>query len=341
MKKEHALSLFIRDWKKYLIEKGYPEYYGKSIFSWLHEKKVEDPQKMSDLPKKLRDALQEDFSFSSLTLVGKKKSIEDQVVKFLWRRENGSLIESVWLPYPNRISVCISVQSGCTLDCSFCATGKLPFRGNLSRGEMLEQVYKMQKIMGIPVKNVVFMGMGEPFYNYENSIKAAHLLHHPFGLQLGKRRITLSTVGIFPRIKQFVEEKEPFQLAISVHALFPKKREELMPIERKYPILEILEYLYEKRKLLRKNQLTIEYILIPGWNMYPEDAKRLIYWAKRLNTKVNLIPLNTSFEGFRRPTQEEIDAFWYRLYQGGILVFNRRSPGYKIQAACGQLAATF
>jgi 23S rRNA (adenine2503-C2)-methyltransferase len=337
MGKPEILALSEEELAAYLVADGHKKFRARQVFQWLHLKQVFDVRQMTNLKADFQDYLTEKFAFPEFRILNEVKSPSDQTAKYLFEFGNKQ-VESVWLPYENRQSICISVQSGCSLDCSFCATGKIAFKGNLTTGQILSQVYGTQQLYDRRITNVVFMGMGEPFYNYDNSIKAANLLAHQHGMNISRRRITLSTSGVLPGIKRFIEEKQPYRLALSLHAVFAEKRRAIMDIEEKFAFEEILEYLREHRKDMQQGQLMFEYIMIDGFNIFPEDAKELARWAKLLNAKVNLIPLNTAFNGMRRPTEEKIDDFWRQLFERGILAINRRSPARDIDGACGMLA---
>jgi len=292
---------------------------------------------MTNLKTDFHDYLRENFSFPEFSILNENQSPVDKTAKYLFAFDKKE-VESVWLPYENRQSICISVQSGCSLDCSFCATGKIAFKGNLSTGQILSQVYGMQQMHDRRITNVVFMGMGEPFYNYDNVIKAASLLSHKHGMNISRRRLTLSTSGVLPGIRRFVEEKQPYRLALSLHAVFAEKRKQIMDIEEKFSFIEVLEYLGGKRAELQQGQLMFEYIMIDEVNISENDAKELARWAKLLRAKVNLIPMNTEFNGMRRPSDEKIYAFWRQLVERDVVAINRKSPAKDIDGACGMLA---
>ncbi|MFO1471494.1 MAG: 23S rRNA (adenine(2503)-C(2))-methyltransferase RlmN [Turneriella sp.] len=320
-----------------LVADGHKKFRAQQVFQWLHLKQVFDVRKMTNLKADFQDYLTEKFIFPDFKVLNETKSAADQTAKYLF--EFGSKqVESVWLPYENRQSICISVQSGCSLNCSFCATGKIQFKGNLTAGQILSQVYGMQHLYERRITNVVFMGMGEPFYNYDNSIRAADLIAHQHGMNISRRRITLSTSGVLPGIKRFVEEKQPYRLALSLHAVFAEKRREIMDIEEKFPFEEVLEYLREHRGDMQQGQLMFEYIMIDGINIFPDDARELARWAKLLKAKVNLIPMNTSFNGMHRPTDDKIYDFWRQLVERDVVAVNRKSPAKDIDGACGMLA---
>ncbi len=327
----------LKEWEYWVQKAGHPRYRAGQIFAWLHRLNATDVVEMGNLPQALRARLATEFVWPREAQESRALGA-DGTAKLLYLFPREKVVETVWLPYEKRQSICISVQSGCSLNCSFCATGKIDFKGNLSAGEIVAQVYLTQKAMGRRVTNVVFMGMGEPFYNYDNVMKAADLLNDPNGMNIGARHITISTSGILPGIERFIQEKRPYGLALSLHAVFPDKRAQLMNIEEKYPFQQVVGYLERNRASMRKSRLTFEYIMIREKNMGYEDARELARLARRLRAKVNLIPLNTSFGGMVRPSEEEIQQFHGMLSEFGITAMNRRSPGKDIDAACGMLA---
>ena len=318
------------------VKAGYPKFRAQQVFQWLHLKQVLDVAEMTNLKADFKAYLTENFSFPEYVIRQKTISPVDQTAKYLFGFKEKS-VEAVWLPYENRQSICISVQSGCSLDCSFCATGKIKFNGNLTAAEIISQVYGLQKLYDRRITNVVFMGMGEPFYNYDHVMRAAEILAHQNGMNLSRRRITISTSGVLPGIKRFIEEKQPYRLALSLHAVFATTRRTIMDIEEKFSFTEVLEYLYQKRHELQQGQLMFEYILIDGVNISQKDADELARWAKRLKAKVNLIPMNTEFNGMKRPDEKTIYDFWRRLVEQKIVAVNRKSPAKDIEGACGML----
>ncbi|MCB1137813.1 MAG: radical SAM protein [Leptospiraceae bacterium] len=252
------------------------------------------------------------------------------------------VFESVWIVSDGRDertrkTLCISSQAGCTLNCSFCATGTLPFIGNLRTYEILDQIYQIVHLRQERITNVVFMGMGEPFHNYDNVIRAARILNHPEGLHLSARHITISTAGVVPAIHRFIDERQPFNLAISLNHPDPEKRKPLMDVTERHSLQELLQAARRYTTELRR-RITFEYIMIPGQNMDPEDLDKLIRIARKLRCKINLIPLNTTLQGWRAPTAAEIMDFQNALRNAGILAFNRGSPGKDVDGACGMLA---
>jgi 23S rRNA (adenine2503-C2)-methyltransferase len=334
--KPHLLDFNLREWSEYVEGIGHKKYRAKQIFEWLHKHLEFDVTRFTNLPEDIKLHILEDFYATPAAIVKHLKSA-DGTEKILFGMRDGKFVETVWLKLRNRNTVCVSSQSGCSLFCEFCMTAKGKFKGNLSTGEILEQVYVFKRLVGETVNNVVVMGMGEPLMNYDSVMKACNLLNHDFGLNIGLRRITVSTAGVLPGIKKFIANGEPYNLAISVHSLNHDVRAKIMDAEQKWPIADVVKYLVENKQNLKKNKLTIEYLMIGGLNMTTRDAKELGYLAHKLDAKINLIPLNAEFNGYTRPDEKAIDIFFQIVKQCDVQVFNRSSPGYDIQAACGML----
>lgn len=328
--------------QEYFVQRGEPAYRGLQAFRRINRHLAVDYSEFSDFSKELRGRLAVDAPLPRFLLRDSIRS-EDGTEKFLFEIETGRRsgkpieIETVWLVAPRRKTACISSQAGCALNCSFCATGKLKFRGNLEAWQIVDQVYELIRQRGEPPTNIVFMGMGEPFLNYENVLRAAHLLHHPDGLNLGARHITISTSGIIPGIERFIKDREPFNLAVSLNHPDPAERGKIMGIDRKYPLEKLLASVRKFTRTLRRT-ITFEYIMIPGVNMSEENARQLVKIARRIRCKINLIPLNTTLSGFRPPSPGEIERFQEILFAADLAVFNRGAPGRDINAACGMLA---
>ncbi|PJZ75385.1 23S rRNA (adenine(2503)-C(2))-methyltransferase RlmN [Leptospira neocaledonica] len=324
-----------------ISELGEKPFRAKQIYNGLYTNRYESWEEFSTIGKDLKDKLKEKFYFSSISVAKHLKSI-DGTQKFTFESVPGSgkEFESVWIPSGDggRKTICISSQVGCTLNCKFCATAKLPYQGNLKAGEIIDQILQVEKIVGDRATNIVFMGMGEPMHNYFNVMRAAELLHDGEALGMGAKRITISTSGVVNGIRRFIENKEPYNLAISLNHPDPNGRKEIMDIEEKFALPELLDAALEYTKVL-KRRITFEYVMIPGVNMSGEDAKKLVKIARRLDCKINVIPLNTEFYGWRRPTDQEIDEFLRHLEPAGVPILNRRSPGKDINGACGMLAA--
>lgn len=343
----------IEELKEFFVKLNEPSYRAKQTFLRIHKYLANDIEEFTELPKKLREYIRENQLFPVLNL-SDTESIEDDskdkgTQKFIFEYQNpkiskSRIFESVWIVSEKRRTACISSQSGCSLNCVFCATAKIPFKGNLSTWQILQQIYQMIRFRKIYVNpkekltNVVFMGMGEPFYNYDNVLKAAKILNHPDGLNIGARHITISTAGVIPGIERFISEKQPFNLAISLNNPFNDERSFLMDVNKKYPLEDLLKVVKKYTKLYHRN-ITFEYILIPNVNMSESHIKEILRIANYIkNCKFNLIPLNTNFNQWRAPTEEEILNFQQKLREKGILAFYRGSPGKKIHAACGMLA---
>ena len=335
-KKEHLLGKSQDHWELWLKTSNEPAYRSKQILQGLTSGGHIDPMNLTNLPQKLRAKLSSDFFLPTIAELETEKG--SGTSKFLIEADPGKVIETVWLPYEDRISLCVSIQAGCSLDCSFCATGKMSFKGNLSVGGVLAQVNLAQQRMNQKITNIVFMGMGEPFYNYENTIQSAEILNANEAYNIGAKKITISTSGVLPAIESFIQSRQPYTLALSLHSAIPEKRKVLMDIEHRYPLKEIASLLQKERGRLKPNQLTLEYIMIANFNMEQADLKAVSKLARRLNAKVNLIPLNTAYGEYRRPTEQQMDKFWLDLKSEGVVAINRRSPGYSIAAACGMLA---
>jgi len=270
---------------------------------------------------------------------------KDTTLKYLFRLDDGALIESVLIPASpalygeasDRRTLCVSTQVGCAYGCKFCASGLDGWSRNLQPGEIVDQVLRVEELSNEKINNIVFMGMGEPLANYENLMKAVTIINAPWGIGLGARHITISTSGLAPQIKLLADQPLQVRLAISLHGATDEVRQQIMPVNRKYPLamlIEACEY-YTQRK---KQWLTFEYILIEGINDRPEDARALVRVARKVKAKVNCIPYN-KVEGleWKRPDEARQDAFMAILEAARIPATIRREKGHDIAAACGQL----
>ena len=318
---------------------NYPKFHGAQIYKWLFQKKCNSVNEMSDLPLDLKNKLSEKFELDALSVFKKQKSKIDNTIKFLLKTLDAQFIETVSMIEDNRHTVCISSQIGCNVDCDFCATGKMGFKRNLSVGEILEQLLIVNKNVNHKVTNIVFMGMGEPFLNYNNVIKASQILSNPKGFNLSTKRITISTAGILPKIEKYILEKHKYKLAISLNASNDVTRKKIMPINKKWDIdkllLAIKKYSFNKHRIIM-----FEYVLLKDFNDSDEDALELSRLLKNITCKINLIPFNEIYGEYKRPDQERIDSFAKILFdnRGDYRVFIRWSKGEDINAACGQLA---
>ena len=321
---------------------GAPAYRGEQVFRWLHEHGVESTDEMSNVPQALRDALGASLPLRPLR-TDVVQEARDGTRKLRFRTHDDRSIESVLIPDDDqdrdKLTLCVSSQVGCAMDCGFCATATLGYGRNLTAGEIVEQVYRATKLAGRRPTNLVFMGMGEPMHNLDNVTRALGLLQHPWGLHFSPRRITVSTVGLVPGIEKLSQLSPAPNLAISLNATTDEVRDRIMPVNRKWPIAKLLEAA-RKFPLSHGRYVTFEYVLLAGVNDSADDADRLVRLLRGMTCKVNLIPWNP-FPGpvFERPTPERIRAFQERLRAASMTVYIRTPRGDDIDAACGQLAA--
>jgi 23S rRNA (adenine2503-C2)-methyltransferase len=322
-------------------EWGQPSYRALQFWQGLYQQLWSRPEEFSTFPKELRQELEVEFSFSYLHEAERLSSKDKQTTKVLFILPDGQPIETVLMRYEERNTLCISTQAGCAMGCVFCATGQMGFRRNLSSGEIVEQVRyfaRQLKTDGERVTNIVLMGMGEPFHNYDATMAAIDRLGDPQGFNMGARRFTISTVGLIPAIKRFTEEKRQVGLAISLHSTQDDHRSSMLPINKRYPIKDLLQACREYVSITGR-RLTFEWALIQDVNDSPEEAKRLANLLRGLNCHVNVIPLNPT-KGYsgERSTRERVAAFRDVLVKAGISCTVRVRRGIDIQAGCGQLA---
>ena len=317
----------------WVAEQGFPSYRASQIHRRLWQAPVEDWQRATELPGSLRAQLQQVFPLFRLETDTVQLS-SDGTRKYLWRLADGEAIESVLIPSGTRRTLCISSQAGCALKCSFCATGRMGFRRNLTPFEIAGQVREI--VLAHPDEkptNVVFMGMGEPLLNWPAVDVSLSILNHPDGLGIGARHITVSTVGILPGMAEFAKRPEQFRLAISLHAPTSAQRLTMMPIEKKYDLDSVLKAAEAFRK-----RITFEYVMIEGFNDSDADATHLGKLARRTGALVNILPLHPGGAPELTPTAvSRIRAFSERLRNYGVEAVVRRSRGLDIDAACGQL----
>jgi len=320
----------LADW---LAARGEPAYRAKQILPRLWRRPVASWEDATELPATLRRGLAEAYPIGRLTLAARQVS-RDGTEKYLWDLGQGEAIESVLIPEGKRRTLCISSQEGCALGCVFCATGRMGFRRNLTAGEIAGQVRELLLLdPALRPTNVVFMGMGEPLLNWDAVDSALTILNHPDGFGIGARHITVSTVGILPNLAKLARRAEQFRLALSLHAPTPELRYELMPIEKKYRLADVLAGLRQFRR-----RVTLEYVLIGGRNDALEQADALAKLARPLAALVNLLPLHPGGAPDLTPSgRAQMLAFERRLKQHGVAAVLRRSRGLDISAACGQL----
>lgn len=337
--------------RKFVEDLGEKKYRAAQLYGWLYAKSARSFDEMTDISKDFRNTLSEVASVIGVRETARKVS-SDGTTKFLFTLEDGYAIESVLIPpdrnSPNaesRLTLCLSTQVGCPLDCKFCATGTMGFTRNLTCGEIIDQVLHVQHQNDRRITNLVYMGMGEPMLNYENVMKSIDIITDDKSLNIGTRHITLSTAGYANKIRQMADEGRKVKLALSLHSLDNEKRTMLMPITKKYPVGELidsLEYYYRKSR----HRPTFEYILFNDFNDTEADIKKFITLSKRIPCKVNIIPFHSidfthpsGFAGSLRPTsQSRVERFADSLRNADITVMIRTSSGEDIEAACGQLA---
>ncbi len=320
---------------------GEKKYRAKQIWEWLWKKGANSFEKMTSLSVDFRQKLKDSFEFKSIEIDQMVKS-EDKTTKIRFITEDNNLLEGVLIPSSTRTTACISVQSGCPLGCKFCATGQLPFQRNLSEGEIFDQIMILNLLSETdynkPLSNIVIMGMGEPFLNYQAVYNVIKRITSSDGLGISPKRITLSTSGIAPEIIRFADDNCGVQLAISLHSANQMYREQIMPIAKKYPLgdlIKALKYYSEKTR----ERITIEYLLMDGINDTLNDAQELAQFCKNFPVKINLISYNEVPNiDFKKSSMETVKDFANFLEQKNIIVNIRRSRGNDIAAACGQLA---
>ena len=329
-----ALTELVRSW-------GEPAYRAKQIWQGLYKNIWINPSEFSNLPKSLREKMEVNLRFDVLSPTLKLDSTDGQTRKTLFRLPDGRQVEAVLMRYDRRKTLCISTQVGCAMGCTFCATGQMGFTRHLSSGEIVAQVMYYARLLqaeGEVVTNVVLMGMGEPFHNYNNTMQAIDRLNDPEGYNFGARRFTISTSGLVPAIRQFAQEKRQINLAVSLHATEDEKRSSMMPVNKRYDIEELIAACREYVQLTGR-RITFEWALIHEINDTPEEARKLSALLKGLLCHVNAIPLNptTGYSG-QATTRERALAFKEVLEKNGIPCTIRMRRGIDIQAGCGQLA---
>jgi 23S rRNA (adenine2503-C2)-methyltransferase len=331
-------NLELAELESALEARGHKRFHARQIFRWIYKHGVTDVDAMSDLSRDLRTTLSRDFVLTTPALAQRERSI-DGTEKFLLRLADGRHLESVFIPDTPAMTFCISTQVGCAMACAFCLTGKMGLVRNLSAGEIVGQVRVLAAALQLRDKkfNIVLMGMGEPLHNYDETMRALRILADEHGFDMSPRRITLSTVGLLPALERLATEKVMPNLAISLHAPTDLQRGELVPLNRKYGVADIVEAC-RRFPLNRRSRITFEYVLLAGVNDSPQDARKLARLVVGIKSKVNLIPLNAAAGiPFERPSDEAIDRFAKIVADHGVTVSVRKSRGRDIRAACGQL----
>ena len=362
--KKSLLGESFESFESAIVEAGFPKYRTSQVFNWIFKKQVRDWSEMCNLSEDLLDWLRQNYSLDTTEILLKKAS-NDVTDKFLIQLEDKRMIETVLIRAPqegvgldkSRKTVCVSIQVGCAYGCKFCASGLMGYKRNLYPSEVIAQLLHMSRVDAaepnsnstgacgvsshksdrVSFDNIVFMGMGEPLANYENLVQVLRIMNASWGLNIGARRITVSTSGLAPEIERLAEEGIPIRLAISLHGATNAVRERIMPINKRYP-LEVLIPAAEKFQKRHGRMLTLEFILIEGVNDSLEQARALAKIAKRLHAHVNCIPYN-KVEGleWKRPSVSRQNAFVRVLKEARTSVTIRREKGHSINAACGQL----
>ena len=333
-------GLFPEELAQHVADMGLERYRTRQLVDWLYNKGVTDFEAMTNLSIETRKKLADGFNLLKLNTVGEIKSPGEDTLKFLFELPDQRRVESVLMWDGKRRTVCVSSQVGCPLDCKFCATGRMGLLRNLTAAEIVEQVLYAQRFLrdqDDALTNVVMMGMGEPLLNFEQVIRAIRLMNLDYGAAIGIRRITLSTAGHVPGIERLAQEELKIGLAVSLNATTDAQRSQIMPINRKWPIAELLEAVKNFYNRIGR-RVTFEYVLLHGLNDTPEDARRLIDLMRNIPCKINVIPWNPIDGGvYERPPQAVIDRFIDILTQAGLTATVRYSKGDDIGAGCGQL----
>ncbi len=321
--------------ENYFIGHGEKKFHADQLFSWLYEKKIKSFSEVTDIKQEFLDVLKKDFSINMLEII--KKETDVDVNKYLFLLEDGNTIEAVLMKHDYGNSICVSSQVGCNMGCSFCESGRVKKIRNLSTSEMVRQVLMVEEDLGERISHVVVMGIGEPFDNYGNVISFLTIMNDPKGLAIGSRHMTVSTCGIIPKIREFMNFPLQVNLAISLHAPNDKLRSKLMPINKVYPLKDLMKVLNEYIKKTNR-RLTFEYILLDKINDSEKCALELVSLIRGMNAYVNVIPYNeTAKLEYNRSKPVQIMKFCDILKKNHIQVTIRREFGGNISAACGQL----
>lgn len=337
MAKTDVKSMTLEELQLLMQEMGEPKFRGKQIFEWLHQKQVSSFGEMTNLSRKLQERLAQETKIGGVEMVERLLSKEDGTRKYLFALENGSVIESVLMQYDYGNTVCVSTQAGCRMGCKFCASTLDGVERSLTAGEMLSQVYEIQKDLGKRISGVVLMGSGEPLDNYENVLKFIRLLNDPSGQNMGQRHITLSTCGLIEKMYQLAEENLQITLAVSLHAPNDEIRRQIMPVAKANPMEKLLKACVDYASHT-KRRVTFEYALIQGVNDSDACARELGEKLHGMLCHVNLIPMNPVKErNFTKSSAARVQRFAELVQQSGVETTVRRRLGSDIDAACGQL----
>ena len=337
MERKDIKSLYNKELEEFLVSLGEKPFRARQIYAWLHVKHAVSFEEMTDLSKQLKEKLTNACRITVLKQERMQRSKIDGTRKYLFALEDGNMVESFWMRYRHGHSVCVSSQAGCRMGCRFCASALGGLVRNLTAGEMLEQVYRIQEDTGERVSHVVVMGTGEPLDNYDNFLRFVRLLSDEKGMNISQRNITASTCGIVPGIRRLAEEGLQITLALSLHAPAQEKRLSLMPVAGKYGLQEVIEACRDYFASTGR-RITFEYSLMGGINDSREDARQLARLIQGMNCHVNLIPVNPVDErDYAQPSPQQVSNFKNNLEKYGINVTIRREMGRDIDGACGQL----
>ena len=325
--------------EEYFINIGEKKFKATQIFEWLYQKRVNNFDDMTNVSKRVVEKLKEDFAVDKLEILNKQ--IGNDVVKYLFKLSDNNKIEAVLMKHDYGNSLCISTQVGCNMGCHFCESGRLKKVRNLETSEMVLQILMVENDLNIRISHLVLMGIGEPFDNYDNVINFIEIINHPKGIALGSRHITISTCGLVPKIKEFMNYDKQVNLAISLHAPNNEIRNRIMNINKVYPIEEVINVVKEYINKTNR-RVTFEYIMLKDINDSIDNAIELSKLLKGINCYVNLIPYNeTSHIEFKKSTNDNILKFYDTLKKNNINVTIRREFGSKVSAACGQLRSNY
>ncbi len=339
----NLLGLDAQGMERLFADLGEKPFRARQVLKWIHRRGAADFSAMTDIAKGLRGKLSQAAAIEPPTVVGDSVTA-DGTRKWLLKVDGANAVEAVFIPETGRGTLCVSSQAGCTLDCAFCATGKQGFNRNLTSAEILGQLWLANRALGFhaggarAVSNVVFMGMGEPMLNLDNVIPALRLMIDDNGYGLSRRRVTVSTSGVVPGMDRLAEEC-PVAVAVSLHAASDSLRDDLVPINRKYPIRQLIAACNRYLEHAPRDFITFEYVMLDGVNDADAHARGLVGIAKQVRCKFNLIPFNPfPRSGFKRSSDERIRRFAQILQRAGLTVTTRKTRGDEIAAACGQLA---
>jgi 23S rRNA (adenine2503-C2)-methyltransferase len=336
MEQRDILSLNLEELTQAVAAMGQPRYRATQLYQWLHVKKVTDFSEMLDLPAVFREQLRVEFCLKRLFIARRLESCMDNTVKYLYGLSDGQYVETVLMSYQHGWRLCISTQVGCKMGCQFCASTIAGYVRNLTPAEMLLQIDETERDAGVKISGIVLMGIGEPLDNYDNVIRFLDLLSDSKGRQMSLRHVTLSTCGIVPRIRELADRKSGLTLAVSLHNPSDAGRSAVMPINRRYPLAELMEacrYYFS----VTGRRVTYEYAVMQGENDSEADAKALAALLRGQQAHVNLIPVNSVRERSYHATRAAAQEFMHRLERCGVHATVRRTLGSDIEAACGQL----